>query len=168
MLTVSKARDAGAARHYYKKDDYHSERGRVTGEWFGRGATELGLEGEVRQRDFNALLNGRDPHDGEQRVSAARANGKHRGGWDATFSAPKSISLQTLLPGGDERLYEAHHYAVHAGLRAIEEHVQTRDHGKRVTSGNVVAATFEHYSSRAGDPQVHTHAFVMNLTRRED
>jgi conjugative relaxase-like TrwC/TraI family protein len=167
VLTISKARDAGAARHYYKRDDYHSERGRITGEWFGKGAAELGLEGNVLQRDFESVLSGKDPHDHSRLVEAARANGKHRGGFDATFSAPKSISLQALI-GDDYRLFDAHRHAVHAGLAAMEEHVETRNRGKRETSGNMVAATFEHYSSRAGDPQLHTHAFVMNMTQRDD
>jgi conjugative relaxase-like TrwC/TraI family protein len=167
MLPISKPRGAAAARHYYKQDDYHPERGRITGEWFGEGARKLGLEGNVLQRDFENMLRGRDPHDHSQLVETARANGKHRGGWDATFSAPKSLSIQALA-GEDYRLFDAHREATLSALTAIEEHVQTRDHGKRVTSGNMVAAVFEHYSSRAGDPQLRSHGFVMNLTLRAD
>lgn len=36
---------------------------------------------------------------------------EHRAGWDATFSAPKSVSL-TALVGGDERVREAHRESV--------------------------------------------------------
>ena len=48
-----------------------------------------------------------------------RKNGKHRAAWDATFNAPKSVSLQVLI-GGDERLREAHRQAVQHALTELE------------------------------------------------
>ena len=74
---------------------------------------------------------------------------EHRAGWDATFSAPKSVSL-TALVGGDDRVREAHREAVAAALRELEPYVQARlgGHLTPEPTGNWVAATFEHDSAR--------------------
>jgi conjugative relaxase-like TrwC/TraI family protein len=96
----------------------------------------------------------------------------HRAGWDATFSAPKSVSL-TALVGGDDRLREAHRAAVAAALRELEPYVQARLGGNLApeSTGNWVAAAFEHDSARPvsgyAAPQLHTHVVVFNLTRTE-
>ena len=50
---------------------------------------------------------------------------EHRAGWDATFSAPKSVSL-TGLVGGDERVREAHRESVGVALDELERYVQAR------------------------------------------
>src|SRR4029453_13940984 len=90
----------------YTQDDYYTEEQRITGRWFGAGAQQLGLQGEVTQDTFRAVLNGRDPRTGEVLVPLAQ-NGKHRAAWDATFNAPKSVSLQVLI-GDEGRLRAAH------------------------------------------------------------
>jgi conjugative relaxase-like TrwC/TraI family protein len=97
----------------------------------------------------------------------------HRAGWDATFSAPKSVSL-TALVGGDDRVREAHRAAVAAALGELEPYVQARLGGNLApeSTGNWVATTFEHDSARPVNgyaaPQLHTHVVVFNLTRTED
>lgn len=100
-----------------------------------------------------------------------RADQKDRMGLDLTFSAPKSVSLQTLV-GGDAKLIECHDRAVEAALLAAERYAQTRHKVKGVsrtlTTGNLIIARFRHETSRARDPQLHTHCIVMNLTRRAD
>ena len=98
---------------------------------------------------------------------------EHRAGWDATFSAPKSVSL-TALVGGDERVREAHRESVGVALDELERFVQGRMGGNNPaeTSGKWVAAKFEHDSARPVDgyaaPQVHTHVVFFNLTQTED
>src|SRR5207249_8642075 len=92
-----------------------------------------------------------------------------RAGWDVTVSPHKSVSL-TAPVGGDSRLLEAHDRAVSQALAELERHAQAWAHGGRdvVTTGNVVAASFRHETSRALDPQLHSHCVVLNITRRSD
>src|ERR1035441_10695928 len=88
----------------------------------------LGLQGEVRGEDFEALRQGIDPRGGDflrQRQGADRvdAGGETRSRarhlYDFTFSAPKSVSIMAAL-GGDERLREAHSKSVAEALRELE------------------------------------------------
>ena len=69
---------------------------------------------------------------------------EHRAGWDATFSAPKSVSL-TALVGGDERVREAHQASVRVALRELEAYTQASLGGNAApeTTGCWIAATFE-------------------------
>ncbi|MGF6996816.1 MobF family relaxase [Paraburkholderia sp. GAS32] len=101
---------------------------------------------------------------------AARYN-KERLGYDLTFSAPKSVSLQALV-GGDAAVVAAHDKAVKAALAEVETMAGARTYKNKKSgheqTGNIVAATFRHETSREVDPQLHTHAIVMNLTQRED
>ena len=98
---------------------------------------------------------------------------QHRAGWDATFSAPKTVSL-TALVGRDARVREAHEASVEVALGELEPYVQARLGGNETpeTTGNWVAATFQHDSARPVDgyaaPQLHTHVVVFNLTKTED
>ena len=98
---------------------------------------------------------------------------EHRAGWDATFSAPKSVSL-TALVGGDERVRDAHRAAVTTALSELERYTQARIGGNHPaeTTGKFVAAKFEHDTARPVDgyaaPQLHTHAVVFNVTERAD
>ena len=97
---------------------------------------------------------------------------EHRAGWDATFSAPKSISL-TALVGGDDRVREAHREAVNVALNELERYTQARIGGNHPaeTTGQFVAAKFEHDTARPVDgyaaPQLHTHAVIFNMTERD-
>ena len=94
---------------------------------------------------------------------------EHRAGWDATFSAPKSVSL-TALVGGDNRVREAHRESVRVALDEMERYAQARIGGNAVaqTTGAWAVAKFEHDSSRPVDgyaaPQLHTHAVIFNVT----
>jgi conjugative relaxase-like TrwC/TraI family protein len=98
---------------------------------------------------------------------------EHRAGWDATFSAPKSISL-TALVGGDGRIREAHRQAVTTALTELERYTQARIGGNNPaeTTGQFIAAKFEHDTARPVDgyaaPQLHTHAVIFNVTERGD
>ena len=98
---------------------------------------------------------------------------EHRAGWDATFSAPKSVSL-TALVGGDDRVREAHRAAVTAALDELERYTQARIGGNNPaeTTGKFIAAKFEHDTARPVDgyaaPQLHTHAVIFNVTERAD
>ncbi|HLQ51993.1 MAG TPA: MobF family relaxase, partial [Terriglobales bacterium] len=167
------------------QDNYYTEDDRVRGQWHGKLAGQWGLQGEVDSEQFARLTEGQHPLTGEQIVRHHAAyeyvNGRgetirtieHRAGWDATFSAPKSVSL-TALVGGDDRVRAAHQQAVDVALDELERFVQARIGGNHPpeTTGKWVAAKFEHDSSRPVDgyaaPQLHTHVVFFNLTEREN
>src|SRR5207247_4527047 len=97
---------------------------------------------------------------------------EHRAGWDATFSAPKSVSL-TALVGGDERVREAHRESVGIALDALERYVQARIGGNlsAETTGKWIAAKFEHDSARPVDgyaaPQLQKNVLFFKLTEND-
>jgi conjugative relaxase-like TrwC/TraI family protein len=191
MLTISKALNASQAGTYHTKDfvsetqSYYAKDDPLLGEWQGEMADRFGLSGDVSKADFMALANGQHPQTGEQmvkhRIAGEQTNPdgsvtktvEHRAGWDATFSAPKSVSL-TALVGGDERVRLAHREAVTAALYELERYTQARIGGNNPAeqTGRFVAAKFEHDTARPVDgyaaPQLHTHAVIFNVTERED
>jgi len=166
----------GYSSRYLERADYYSEGDRVVGHWQGRGAELLGLTGEVKSEDFEALRQGLDPETGEflrQRQSAdrLRSDGTKRSQarhlYDFTISAPKSVSIMAVL-GGDKRLIEAHENAVAEALRELESHAaaRVRQDGANTDrdTGNLALAVYHHDISRELDPQLHTHAVAANLT----
>src|SRR3984893_1273895 len=191
MLTISKPLSAGQAQTYHKEEfanaqeNYYSEGDRIRGEWHGRLAQEWGLSGEVREEHFQRLADGQHPLTEEQLVRHQTAreylNGsgetvstmEHRAGWDATFSAPKSVSL-TALVGGDEAVRKAHQDSVKVALNEMEKFVQARMGGNHPaeTTGKWMAASFEHDSARPVNgyaaPQLHTHVVFFNLTETQN
>src|ERR1700680_4901232 len=191
MLTISKPLSAGQAQCYHQKEftakeqNYWSQRGVIAGEWQGRLAGRFGLAGTVSAENFAKLSQGQHPQTGEQLVRQRAsyeyqdADGKtiktmeHRAGWDATFSAPKSVSL-TALVGRDERIGEAHRESVGVALDAVERYVQARLGGSlpTETTARWIAPKLEHDSARPVNgyaaPQLHTHAVFFNLTETDD
>src|SRR5271156_4834521 len=191
MLRISKALSASQAQTYHAREftspdqSYWSRGQEVPGEWQGQLAERFGLSGAVGATEFAHLAEGQHPVTGDQLVQHRQAyeyqNGdgkntksvEHRAGWDATFSAPKSISL-TALVGGDERIREAHRQAVTTALTELERYTQARIGGNNPaeTTGQFIAAKFEHDTARPVDgyaaPQLHTHAVIFNVTERGD
>ena len=189
MLTISKPLNAGQARTYHAReftspDQNYWAKGDVNlGEWQGELAKSFGLSGHVDAEHFARLSEGQHPITGEQLVKHrpgteyTTEDGKtvkpveHRAGWDATFSAPKSVSL-TALVGGDDRVREAHRDAVTVALDELQRYTQARIGGNNAAemTGKFVAAKFEHDTARPVDgyaaPQLHTHAVVFNMTER--
>ena len=186
MLAISKPLSAAQARTYHAeefssaRDNYYTMGDQVAGQWHGRLAELWGLRGEVngcassgwRTESPTDRRAPRPPSDGLPDTNARGERVKameHRAGWDASFSAPKSVSL-TALVGGDERVREAHRASVAAALDEVERYVQARLGGSlpAETTGRWVAARFEHDSARpvAGyaAPQLHTHVVFFNLT----
>ena len=155
-----------ASRYYEKSDDYYTQ-GRSPSQWQGKLAKLLKFESEVKPKDFEKLLDGIIPHGEKIQIAAAG----RRGGTDLTFSAPKSVSMQALI-GMDKSLMDAHDRAVSVALQYAETLVNYRQTlegvTQKVSSKNMIAATFRHELSRACDPQLHTHCVVINMTRRPD
>src|SRR5258705_3371267 len=165
MLTISKPLSAGQARRYHAeefqnaRDNYYTEGSVIRGVWHGQLAERWGLAGNVREDQSERLAEGQHPVTGEQLVRHQTAREtknprgetvttmEHRAGWDATFSAPKSVSI-TALVGGDDRILKAHRESVRVALNELEPYAQARlggNHRPEMT-GNFVAALFEHDS----------------------
>jgi conjugative relaxase-like TrwC/TraI family protein len=191
MLTISKPLSASQAQSYHAeefgnaRENYYTEADQIRGEWHGRLAEQWGLPREVREEHFQRLSEGHHPITNEQLIRHQPAREymnrrgdkvsamEHRAGWDATFSAPKSVSL-TALTGGDERVRGAHRESVGVALDELERYVQARIGGNlpAETTGKWIAAKFEHDSARPVDgyaaPQLHTHVVFFNLTETDD
>lgn len=187
MLTISKPLSASQARTYHErefaseKQNYWSRDQQGHSEWQGKLAEQWKLAGVVESEHFARLSEGQHPLTAGQLVrhQVSRTyegkfgkeitSAEHRAGWDATFSAPKSVSL-TALVGGDERVREAHRESVRTALCELERYTQARIGNVHApeTTGKFVAATFEHDTARPVDgyaaPQLHTHAVIFNVT----
>ena len=166
MLSLSPV-SAAQAGNYFTKDDYYTKE---QGQWQGKGTEALGLAGHVEKEDFKRLIQGLN-REGNTLVTSQNGR-EHRAGVDLTFSAPKSVSILSEVVG-DHRVREAHQQAVSRTLEFIEKHfsqARSTEGGitQRVDTGNLVIAKFDHETSRTLDPQLHTHAVVMNMTQRPD
>jgi conjugative relaxase-like TrwC/TraI family protein len=119
------------------------------------------------------LVRHRKVHEYQTEDGKTVAPVEHRAGWDATFSAPKSVSL-TALVGGDDRVRDAHREAVNVALNELERYTQARIGGNQPAemTGQFVAAKFEHDTARPVDgyaaPQLHTHSVIFNMSEREN
>src|SRR5580693_1003414 len=191
MLTISKPLSASQVRTYHEREfaserqSYWSRDQQGHSEWQGKLAKQWGLEGPVGDEHFARLTVGQHPYTEAQLVRhqvSKTYEGKfgkevtsveHRAGWDATFSAPKSVSL-TALVGGDDRVREAHRKSVAFALSELERYTQARIGGNNAaeTTGEFIAAKFEHDTARPVDgyaaPQLHTHAVIFNVAMRDN
>jgi len=182
MMTVTALSGAQGAAEYLSKDGFGDVLGEgktTAGEyytnnndqdatrWHGKLAEELGLVSTDKQTLENTLR-GQLP-DGTQ--LPVGPTGERAPGWDATFSAPKSVSIQGLV-GGDDRVIKAHDEAVKSALDKLEERLTTRIKSKgsveQVNTGKMAAFTVRHDTSRELEPQLHTHSAIMNMTMTED
>lgn len=158
---------AAQAESYYREDDYYTN-GHPPAEWIGKGAEVLALNEARASKDFGDLLRGKLP-DGSEIPGGQ--GGKRRAGTDLTISAPKSVSIAALV-AGDQRVIEAHREAVRIALSEVEKRIQAREivqgATKTVTTSNMIARTVLHDTSRAGDPNLHTHCVIINATQTAD
>lgn len=168
VASISALTSSAQASSYYEADDYYADGGLCPSEWQGQGAKQLGLSGEVGREQFRALLDGKLPN-GQQLGTIRSGKLEHRPGWDVTMSAPKSVSIMAEV-AGDRRLIKAHDKAVKSALAFVERHAaatRIRMEGKveRHETDNLAIASFRHDTSRAQDPQLHTHNVILNMTR---
>jgi len=176
VLTIGKLGTSRGRLEYYDAqvaagvEDYYAGRGESPGRWRGAGARALGLAhgGRVERSSFLALMRGRSPEDGSVlRTMGARSTVS---GFDLTFSAPKSVSVLFAIDDEDvaAALLASHERAVDAALGYLEREAcwtrRGRDGIERVRGEGFIAASYRHRMSRAGDPQLHTHVVVANIT----
>lgn len=159
MLTVQACSGAMASSYFADaKENYYTRNQSAADQWQGQLCEKLGLEdgAAVRAEDFKVVVSARD-------TKCA--------GYDCTFSAPKSVSIVSQIGNAQQRqdMIEAHREAVADTLREIEKneiYTRARIDGKitQIKTGKMAAAKFEHNLSRNLDPQLHTHAYIANLT----
>lgn len=153
-------------------EDYYLDPVEARGRWLGEGAARLGLVGDVTPDQLRRVLAGAQPDTGQP---LRAANGRLSvSGYDLTFSAPKSVSVLFALGGDDvkQAVRDAHDHAVREAIAYVERTAAgvRRGHGglELAPADGLVAATFRHRTSRAADPQLHTHVVVANLGRGPD
>jgi conjugative relaxase-like TrwC/TraI family protein len=177
-VTTLYASGAGKSARYYTR--YLADDGpEGPGVWLGRQPRGLGLAGDVSNEDLEALLSGHDPVTGTRLGSALVDRFDSKGkiipavaGFDATFSAPKSVSVWWALTG-DPRVLDAHDTAVRAVLEHLERYGSTtrvRVNGARQHPDAVglVMAAFRQTTSREDDPQLHTHVVISTKVQTAD
>jgi conjugative relaxase-like TrwC/TraI family protein len=198
MLSVSKLSPGQEAYYERSVadgiDDYYAGRGESPGVWVGQGAAELELEGTVGDGELGRLISGRHPLTGAVLRSQAPTKRTTVGridplsgerylevkplrpvaGYDLVFSPPKSVSLLHAL--GDEKtrhaVNQAHLAAWQAALHYLEERACVTRKGRngrvRERASGFVAAAYQHRTSRAQDPHLHTHVIVANMAKSPD
>jgi conjugative relaxase-like TrwC/TraI family protein len=184
VLSISKL-SAGHARYYLHEagdrvdvvesvgdgvEEYYVGGSEVRGEWLGAGARELGLTGLVEGESLRRVLDGEGDAGVPLRASPVPVS---VAGYDLTLSAPKSVSVVFAL--GD--MAAGKQCGRHTTARARGARVRGAHGGRgpawcrrrtREPANGLVAAAFRHRTSRAGDPQLHTHVVVANLGRGPD
>lgn len=178
MLKIHPSKSTEAALQYFRESittsDYYNEKKEITGTWHGKLAEQLGLEGEVNEKDFRRLLHNKKPN-GEKLTPRNYAN--RRAMYDFTFSAPKACSILYSIAQDDDVL-RAHQTAVEKVMQEIEDNMLVQrgfdkdKHWERI--GNMLYAEFVHDSARPikqsidgeemliPDCQLHSHCTVMN------
>jgi len=176
MLSIGRLGVHGGAEYYLDKvansvDDYYLGRGEAPGQWIGATAEGLGLVGQVDADQLRNLLAGRSAT-GESLGVQLRP--ERRPGYDLTFSAPKGISL--LWAFGPDPVRDAISVAHDRAVSSVLDYLSTqacftrrgRDGKQLVEARGFIGAAFRHRTSRAGDPQLHTHVVVPNVALGTD
>ena len=154
MLSISNV-GSNQAASYYSKDGYYVRNDDKDNTWQGQLKDDLELPNNVTKEHFDMMIKER----------------KERAGYDLCFSAPKSVSIAMCIDDETRKdMVEAHNRAVEETLNEIEK----REIGARITkdgttehikTGNMLCGKFNHYVSRNNDPQLHTHAVILNQTK---
>ncbi|MFP5322917.1 MAG: MobF family relaxase [Acidimicrobiia bacterium] len=178
MLKITGLRSSNPQDYYLEviargAEEYYVRRPEHAGVWIGGGSSQLGLDGVVAPDDLRAILDQRHPVTGEK-LSARQIR---RVGFDLTLSAPKSVSLLWALGDADQSAVAlgAHRAAVEATVEYLEANAcQVRrggrdGYGLRVEKAHgLIGAAFAYFTSRAADPQVHTHLVIANMAEGAD
>lgn len=187
-MTVSYIKKGKAGGAYYTNhsseiDDYYTASDKEPpGVWyvpineFGQRHTTLGIQdglsfSSVDTKKFIALTSGFHPETGENLVQNAGSD-KRVALHDFTLSPPKSVSV-VWSQAGEElkvKIEEIQTDASRNFLDYITKHAVIRQGkgGVMQVKASVPAAMFNHGSSRANDPQLHTHSVLMNIAELED
>lgn len=172
MLSISNPQKAAQAETYYTEENYYQKNSEI-GYFRGEALSELGIQENqiITQEIYLSLLHGFNPKDNTPLTKGAGSQDR-RAGIDLTFSAPKSVS--TLLEIAEansfttlaNKIREAHDNAVKLSMEKVERdylHTRVSIEGKirSVKADGMIYASFQHDTSRALDPQLHTHNFIF-------
>lgn len=170
MLSINSIR----SKEYYislASEDYYLDGGEPPGKWYGRGAAALALTGKIEDEHFHHVIDGFDPNEKRKLVQNA-GDKKRQAGWDLTFSAPKTVSVMWSQADESARhlIQDCQEIACRKALGWMEsESITRRGKGGVIKEpAGLIVATFEHGTSRAQDPQLHTHCLIMNAAVRAD
>jgi hypothetical protein len=197
MLSIAKARKDYYLQKLGEispREDYYLRGGRATGRWRGSGAAEAGVDGTVSAVGLVRLFDGQHAATGEQLGQRPRKDGV--AAWDLTFSADKSVSLlwafgdrdvrQQVVEAFEEATAEAVAYleSVASSTRGASRTPVLDSDGRPVLNDDgsqryrvetwpirthgYVSAWFTEFTSRADDPQLHTHVVVGNRVKGVD
>jgi conjugative relaxase-like TrwC/TraI family protein len=175
MVSKAVCTSAQGAINYFENHlnvaDYFIEGEKMDrGQFVGKVAERLGLDEEVVTREkFAAFvecdMKGLGADSKRQRVSEIKYI-------EFTYSPPKAISVVAAL---DDRVKGELYAAVKEELRWFETQVTVRDRrgnlaNEEVTkpTGQMIAALFQHETSRTNDPDFHVHTLIGNMTWDEE
>ncbi|NTW39452.1 MAG: relaxase domain-containing protein, partial [Cellulomonadaceae bacterium] len=164
---------------------YYEQTGNPAGRWLGRGLGALGASGlpvgsvVTETAMAQVFRDGCDPIGrtplGKPYRQIRPGDGRHAvAGYDLTFTAPKSVSVVWGLADESTRgkLYDAHRAALSSAMRFVEHSVIRTRVGaagcRQVRTRGMIAAAFDHWDSRAGDPNLHTHVVIANKVQGPD
>lgn len=179
VATIAAGTTAG---YYLAQSEYYLGGGEPPGAWIA-GEDGFGIiVGKCVERELFERLHAGTDAAGKTLLT----NGGNRldrvPGYDITFSAPKSVSVLWAL-GGEalrERIENAQSSAVAAAIGLVDRYAAVSRRGRNGLSSEAVSlnvAAFQHGEARPtehadgrifADPQLHTHAVVLNLAHRAD
>ena len=180
-LMLGLAKMGPASWRYYASeigaghDDYWTAGGEDSGRWVGAGSAAAGLAGKADLEQLGLLFGeGRHPLSGRVLGQPLGKSSSPVAGFSLSFSAPKSVSLLWGL--GPQwvaaEVRSGHEAAVASALAFLEEHAAFTRRGRggplQIDSDGLLAAAFLHRTSRALDPQLHTHVLISNKVRGVD
>jgi conjugative relaxase-like TrwC/TraI family protein len=156
---------------YFRQEDSQE----MPGHWWGEGAKQLELFSEIDFADLQRVANGLKPRgyqpsdlDESPRIRKRRnvPGQMQRAGTDCVFSPAKGVSISALVDG-DTRIVEVHRLSVKDCLQIMQSEysysrMRVAGEQRPVLVQNDIVAMFEHYTSRANDPLLHTHCVRMN------
>ncbi|MEI6056789.1 MAG: MobF family relaxase [Lentisphaerota bacterium] len=179
MFTLHKIQNNGTrqalnyALEVSQSQDYFCEKEKVVGQWQGKLIDHLGIDSVQITREaieYMKLFNNINPSTNQkltQRETDIRI-------YDFQCSAPKSVSIMATI-GEDERIIDAHNRAVKNTLSEMENYAERRERSEKnynteavIETKSLLIAKFTHLSSRALDPQLHTHCQIFNCTYDEN
>ncbi|MCB1394377.1 MobF family relaxase [Nitrobacter sp.] len=174
---------AASSAYYVRGAEYYLGEREPDGVWYAPSG-DLGRRDAttVQPKEFVRLYEGLGEN-GQSLITNAGGKANQRvPAFDLTFSAPRSVSLAWAFADEDLRrsLETAQARAVRSTLATVEKEAifarRGRD-GMRVERVALTAALFQHGESRPaehadgrifGDPNLHTHAVVLNMATRAD
>ena len=176
MLSLSKISSAAGCDYYLElaREDYYLNGGEPQGRWYGEALSHFGIKENdvVEAKTLKTLFAGYHPVTSEKLVQNPGSSKRIRG-WDMTFSMPKTVSTlwSQTTPENRQTIQRIHAEAVKEALRYAQEvagHTRRGKGGNEIDQAKLLFAVFEHGTSRALDPNLHSHAILQNIGVRPD